>query len=146
MEVKEGIIAVPRQREGGEDKQSRGDNDAHCRLCLFRNLGPFKERGYGGYDGNASENAYRYKEYVVGIILLSAGTPEENFGISWGGLMFAILGINFLIAPTWVLEEMKKKEGKGKKKGTSKKNSSSIRTIGKDHDEFYHENYDDMAE
>lgn len=83
---------------------------------------------------------------VIGIILLSAGVPEENFGTSWGGLMFAIIGINFLIAPTWVLEKMKKKEGKGKRKGPSKKNNSSIRTIGKDHDEFYHENYDDMAE
>lgn len=83
---------------------------------------------------------------VIGIILLSAGAPEENFGTSWGGLMFAIIGINFLIAPTWVLEEIKKKEGKDKKKGTSKKNNSSIRTVGKDHDEFYHENCDDMAE
>lgn len=82
---------------------------------------------------------------VIGIILLSAGAPDENFGTSWGGLMFAILGINFLIAPTWVLEEIKKKEGKGKKKSAAK-NNSSIRTIGKDHDEFYHENYDDMAE
>ena len=40
---------------------------------------------------------------------------------------------------------MKKKDGKGKKKATAK-NNSSIRTIGKDHDEFYHENCDDMAE
>lgn len=82
---------------------------------------------------------------IIGIILLSSGFPEENFGTSWGGLMFAVIGLNFLIAPTWVLEEMKKKEGKGKKKATVK-NNSSIRTIGKDHDEFYHENYDDMAE
>lgn len=82
---------------------------------------------------------------IIGIILLSSGFPEKNFGTSWGGLMFAIIGINFLIAPTWVLETMKKKEGKGKKKATAK-NNSSIRTIGKDHDEFYHENYDDMAE
>lgn len=82
---------------------------------------------------------------VIGIILFSANSAEENIGASWGGLMFAIIGINFLIAPTWVLEEMKKKEGKCKKKATAK-NNSSIRTIGKDYDEFYHENYNDMAE
>lgn len=82
---------------------------------------------------------------IIGIALFAAGAPEENFGTSWGGLMFAIIGINFLIAPTWVLEEMKKKEGKGKKK-TAAKNNSSTRTIGKDYDEFYHENYDDMVE
>ena len=82
---------------------------------------------------------------VIGIALFAAGSPEENFGISWGGLMFAIIGINFLIAPTWVVEEMRKKEGKGKKK-SSLTNNSSTRTIGKDHDEFYHENYDDMTE
>lgn len=80
---------------------------------------------------------------IIGIILLSS--PKENFGTIWGGLMFAIIGINFLVAPTWVLEEMKKKEGKGKKKATTK-NNSSVRTIGKGHDEFCHENYDDMAE
>ena len=83
---------------------------------------------------------------VIGIILFSANSAEDNFGASWGGLMFAIIGINFLIAPTWVLEEMKKKEGKSKQKGSAKKSNSSIRTIGKDHDEFYHENCDDMAE
>ena len=82
---------------------------------------------------------------VIGIALFAAGSPEENFGISWGGLMFAIIGINFLIAPTWVLEEMRKKEGKGKKK-SNLTNNSSTRTIGKDHDEFYRENYDDMTE
>lgn len=82
---------------------------------------------------------------IIGIILLSSGFPENNFGTSWGGIMFAIIGINFLIAPTWVLETMKKKEREGKKKAAAKSNSS-IRTIGKDYDEFYHENYDDMAE
>lgn len=81
---------------------------------------------------------------IVGIILFSASSPEENFGTSWGGLMFAVIGINFIIAPTWVLEEMRKKERKGNKNRTS--SNSSIRTVGKDHDDFYNENYDDMAE
>lgn len=82
---------------------------------------------------------------AIGIILFAIPESDESFGVSWGGLMLVILGINFLISPTWVLEEMKKKDGKGKKKTTSK-NNSSIRTIGKDYDEFYHENYDDMVE
>lgn len=82
---------------------------------------------------------------AIGIILMATISMEENWGGSYGGGMLLILGINFLLAPTWVLEEMKKKEGKGKKKATAK-NNSSTRTIGKDYDEFYHENYDDMVE
>lgn len=83
---------------------------------------------------------------AIGIILFAIPEADDSFGLSWGGLMLVILGINFLIAPTWVLEEMKKKNGKGKKKGASQRNNNSIQSVGKDHDEFYHENYDDMAE
>ena len=83
---------------------------------------------------------------AIGIIIMATVSMDENWGAAYGGMMLLILGINFLIAPTWVLQEMKKKAGKGKQKGTAKKSNSSIRPIGKDHDEFYHENYDDMAE
>jgi len=83
---------------------------------------------------------------VIGIILFSATSAEENFGASWGGLMFAIIGINFLIAPTWVLEEIKKKENKNKKKNAVQKQNRSVLPIGKDAEDFYQENYDDMAE
>lgn len=83
---------------------------------------------------------------TIGIIIMAIVSMDENWGASYGGMMLLILGINFLIAPTWVLEEVKKKEGKGKQKGTEKKNNSSVRAIGKDHDEFYHQNYDDMEE
>lgn len=82
---------------------------------------------------------------AIGIILMATISMEENWGGSYGGAMLLILGINFLLAPVWVLEEMKKKEGKSKKKATAK-NNSSTRTVGKDYDEFYHENYDDMVE
>lgn len=83
---------------------------------------------------------------AIGIILFAIPKRNESFGVSWGGLMLVVLGINFLIAPTWVLEEMKKKIGKAKPSESSIKINSSIRTIGKDHDDFYNENYDDMAE
>ena len=53
---------------------------------------------------------------VIGIILLSANSGEENFGASWGGAMFALLGINFIISPTCVLKEIKKKENSKNKK------------------------------
>lgn len=83
---------------------------------------------------------------AIGIILFSIPEVEGSFGVSWGGMMLVILSINFLIAPTWVLEEMKKKNGKGKKKGALQQNKHSMRTIGKDYEDFYNENYDDMAE
>ncbi|WP_337484139.1 hypothetical protein [Porcipelethomonas sp.] len=83
---------------------------------------------------------------AIGIILFAISEADDSFWLSWGGLMLVILGINFLIAPTWVLEEMKKNSGKGKKKSSSQRNNRSICSIGKDHDDFYHKNYDDMAE
>ena len=82
---------------------------------------------------------------IIGIILFASTSAEENFGASWGGLMFAILGINFIIAPTWVLEEIKKKEQKGKKRETIR-GSSDISSIGKDSGDFLNENYADMVE
>ena len=83
---------------------------------------------------------------AIGIILFALPKTDESFGVAWGGLMLVILGINFLIAPTWVLEEMKKKAGKGKIRRSSQKTNSSIRVIGKNHDEFYKENYHDAVE
>lgn len=83
---------------------------------------------------------------AIGILLFSIPEAEESFGVSWGGMMLVILGINFLIAPTWVLEEMRKKKGKGKKKGALRQNKNSMRSIGKDYEGFYNENYDDMVE
>lgn len=84
---------------------------------------------------------------AIGIIIMASVSMDENWGASYGGMMLLILGINFLIAPTWVLEDMKKKANPNhKKKGTSKKHNSSIRSVGKDYEDFYNENYDDMAE
>lgn len=82
---------------------------------------------------------------IIGIILFASTSAEENFGASWGGLMFAILGINFIIAPTWVLEEIKKREKKGKTTGSARERSN-IRAVGKDAGDFLNENYADMAE
>lgn len=83
---------------------------------------------------------------VVGIIMLIATGGEENFGAMWGGMMFAVIGLNFLIAPTWVLDEMKKKEKAKAKKSETKKQVRSVISVGKDADDFLNENYDDMAE
>ena len=82
---------------------------------------------------------------IIGIVLLMAF--EGNFGGSWGGLMFAIIGINFLIAPTWVLEEMKKKE-----RAVSRTNDSygrkaiSMQSPRKSAVDFLHLQYDDVSE
>ena len=82
---------------------------------------------------------------VIGIILLATVSFEQNWGGAYSGLMLLIIGINFIIAPTWVLEEMKKKEQKGKKRETIRGNSN-ISSIGKDSGDFFNENYADMVE
>ena len=80
---------------------------------------------------------------IVGIILMTL--LEESFGGSWGGLMLVILGINFFIAPTWVLGELKKKERVAAKKKDVHRNPN-IQCIGKEAAEFYLQNYDDVIE
>lgn len=79
---------------------------------------------------------------VIGIILISIGESYRTFV---GGLMFAIIGAVLMVGPRWVLEEIKKIESKDNKI-TTQTNNSSKRIVGKDSDEFYDENYEDMVE
>ena len=44
------------------------------------------------------------------------------------------------------ISEFTKDDKKRKRTKSQQKSNSPIRTIGKDYDEFYHENYDDMVE
>lgn len=83
---------------------------------------------------------------VVGIIILASVSFEENWGAAYGGLMFIIIGINFLIAPTWVLEEIKKKEKAKKKKTAEKQGEFIFQSMGKSANEFLRLHYEDVTE
>lgn len=49
---------------------------------------------------------------VIGIIIISSVSMEENWGASYGGFMLLILGINFLLGPVWVYQIAKENEEK----------------------------------
>ena len=84
---------------------------------------------------------------AIGILLFAILGSEENEGVSVAGMLLLLLGINsFIFAFTRMMTETKKKKVSGKQKGTLQKTKGSIRSIGKDSEEFYYENYDDMTE
>ena len=73
---------------------------------------------------------------TIGIILM---INEIEVGI----FLLLMAMACFCFIPS--VSEFTKDNKKGKKKAAVK-NNSSTRAIGKDYDEFYHENYDDMVE
>lgn len=83
---------------------------------------------------------------LIGIILLATVSFEENWGGAYGGLMLLVIGLNLLIAPTWVLEELKKKENPNYKRKGARPKTSNVQTVGKDSGDFLNENYADMVE
>lgn len=84
---------------------------------------------------------------AVGIILFASNSAEESAGAIWGGLMCATLGINFIISPVWVLDEVKKKElAKNRKNGGQQKNAGLIRSVGKEASDFLLKYYEDVSE
>jgi len=83
---------------------------------------------------------------LVGIIIFATVSAEENWGGSYGGFMLLVIGLNLLIAPTWALEELKKKENPNYKRKGAKTKNSNVQTVGKDSGDFLNENYADMVE
>lgn len=81
---------------------------------------------------------------IVGITLLAIGTIMMINKVEVGAFLLMMSISCFCFIPA--VSEFTKDERKSKKKKAQQKSNSSIRTIGKDHDEFYHEDYDDMAE
>lgn len=81
---------------------------------------------------------------IVGITLLAIGIIMMINKVEVGALLLMMSISCFCFIP--FISEFTKDERKSKKKKAQQKSNSSIRTIGKDHDEFYHEDYDDMAE
>ncbi len=81
---------------------------------------------------------------IVGITLLTIGIIMMINKVEVGVFLLLMSISCFCFIPA--ISEFTKDERKSKKKKAQQKSNSSIRTIGKDHDEFYHEDYDDMAE
>lgn len=83
---------------------------------------------------------------AIGIIIMASVSMDENWGASYGGMMLLIIGINFLISPTWVLSEMKKKEKAAKRQDSQRKGAIVYQSMGKDASEFIHDHYEDAVE
>lgn len=81
---------------------------------------------------------------LLGIVLWLS-SPELTFISGMGGIFFIILGINFILSPTWVLEGMKKKES-AEKRDRQKRNCIRVQSVGKNADELVHEYYEDVVE
>lgn len=81
---------------------------------------------------------------IVGITLLAIGIIMMINKVEVGAFLLLMSISCFCCIPA--ISVFTKDERKSKKKKAQQKSNSSIRTIGKDHDEFYHEDYDDMAE
>lgn len=81
---------------------------------------------------------------IAGITLLAIGIILMINEVEVGAFLLLMSMSCFCFIPA--ISEFTKDDKKSKKKKTQQKSNGSIRTTGKDHDEFYRENYDDMAE
>ena len=77
---------------------------------------------------------------ITGIVLLSINKSGEQFDFSFGGLLAILLGINFLLAPTWVIEEIKKNEVKN----YTKSDNDTVLTTKK-YSDYIIKNCDDVV-
>ena len=81
---------------------------------------------------------------IVGITMLTIGIIMLINEIEVGAFLLLMSISCFCFIPG--ISEFTKDDKKKKRKNSQQKSNSPIRTIGKDYDEFYHENYDDMVE
>lgn len=81
---------------------------------------------------------------IAGITMFTIGIIMKINKVEVGDFLLSTSLLCFGFIPA--ISAFTKDERKSKKKKAQQKSNSSIRTIGKDHDEFYHENCDDMAE
>lgn len=82
---------------------------------------------------------------IVGIVIMSVGSMEENWGMSDGGMMLLILGINFLLGPVWVYYISKENE-EGKNKSINENKTEDIQKAGKNTMETLQKSYKDIVE
>ena len=69
---------------------------------------------------------------IVGIIIMSSVSMEENWGASYGGVMLLILGINFLLGPVWVYFIAKENdENKSKRENLQEASNETVEELKK---------------
>lgn len=81
---------------------------------------------------------------IVGITMLTIGIIMMINKVEVGDVLFWMSLLCFCFIPSISL--FTEDDRKDKKKKTQQESNSLIRTIGKDYNEFYHENHDDMVE
>lgn len=82
---------------------------------------------------------------VVGIIIMSSVSIEENWGASYGGVMLLILGINFLLGPVWVYFIAKENEEK-KNKEENGSGRENLQDAGKETVDALKKNFQEIAD
>lgn len=80
---------------------------------------------------------------IVGIIIMSSVSMEENWGSSYGGIILLILGINFLLGPAWVYGIAKENENEKNKKADGREN---LQEVGKETVEELKRNFQTIAD
>lgn len=81
---------------------------------------------------------------IVGIVMMSLISFEDNWGGAYCGLMLIILGINLLISPSWAIEGIKKSSNRNGKVST--RDGRTFRSVGKSYDAFIRVYYEDVVE
>ena len=81
---------------------------------------------------------------VVGIIVISSVSMEENWGASYGGFMLLILGINFLLGPVWVYSIAKENDEKKNKKASGS-GQVNLQDASKETVDALKKNFQEMA-
>ena len=82
---------------------------------------------------------------VVGIIIMSSVSMEENWGASYGGDMLLILGINFLLGPVWVYSIAQENEEK-KNKEANGSGRENLQEAGKETVDALKKNFQEIAD
>lgn len=103
-----------------------------------------RERGVGALFRRNTKVFIGTLMALGGAILLTIGIIMMVNGIEIGMFLMLMSMATFCFIPG--ISEFVKDDSKKSKKKNAAQNNSSMRAIGKDYDEFYHENYDDMVE
>lgn len=79
---------------------------------------------------------------IIGIIINSSVSIEENWGASYSGTLLLILGLNLLCGPIWIYSIAKANEDK--KNGLISVSKESISTAGKETMDSLRKTYDEV--
>ena len=83
--------------------------------------------------------------FVVGIIIMSSVSIEENRGASGGGLILLGLSLLFLLGPVWVYSIAKENEEK-KNKEANGSGRENLQDAGKETVDALKKNFQEIAD